>query len=181
MSELDTFISVVGTLSGTIVGLVLGYWASSRIETKRQKHEQEMGYRKELTQHMDDLIKPLFHFIEELWGSLAVLEHPKTSSNVNDLLLKTRKAEYNLKEFYRLNYSQLNLLLPNSISPWVFSPIEERLNKILADISEGKKTTSQEFTLVINALMKYQKNLKKLIGYETEAKLENIYPFTSRE
>jgi hypothetical protein len=32
-------------------------------------------------------------------------------------------------------------------------------------------------TQVIDALMKYQENLKKMIGYETEVELEEIYPF----
>jgi hypothetical protein len=184
MTELDTIISVLGTLGGTIVGLLLGYWTSSRIETRRQKHEKEMEYRKELAQHMDDIIKPLFHFVEELWGSLAVLsESVRMKSSIvkgktlDDLLMETQNAEKKLKQFYDSNYSQMNLLLPNPISPWVFAPIEERLDKILVQISERKQPADQEFTLVINALMKYQKNLKRLVGYETEKKLESIYPF----
>jgi hypothetical protein len=99
------------------------------------------------------------------------------SSNIEDLLLKTQKAEQNLKQFYDTNYSQMNLLLPHPLSPWIFAPIEERLDKILVQISEGKRPAGREFTLVINALMKYQKNLKRLVGYETEKKLESIYPF----
>ncbi len=178
MSEWDTAISVLGTLGGTALGLVLGYWASSHLEKKRQKHEREMEYRKELAQHMDDIIKPLFHFIEELWGSLAVLrESVRTkSSDVKDALTKTQRAEQDLKQFYDFNYTQMNLLFPHPISPWVFAPIEERLNSVLTQISEGKESSDREFTLVINALMKYQENLKKLLGYETEAKLEDIYP-----
>jgi len=64
-----------------------------------------------------------------------------------------------------------------SYSPWVFTPIEERLDKIFVQISEGKRPADREFTLVINALMKYQENLKRLLGYETIEKLEEIYPF----
>ena len=185
MSEWDTAISVLGTLGGTALGLVLGYLTASHLETKRQKHEKEMEYRKDLTQHMDDILKPLFHFVEELWKSLAVLsESVRMKSSVvkgktlEDLSKEVQNAEHKLKQFYDFNYSQLNLLLPEPISPWVFAPIEERLDKILVQVSEEKQRTGKEFTLVINALMKYQKNLKKLIGYETEAKLENIYPFT---
>lgn len=180
MTEWDTAISVLGTLGGTASGLILGYWTSSHLETKRQKHEKEMEYRKELTQHMDDIIKPLFHFIGELWGNLAVLEQSvrMKSSNIEDWLLKTQKAEQNLKQFYDSNYSQMNLLLPHALSSWVFAPIEEHLNKILVEISEGKKPEDREFTLVVNALMKYQKNLKTILGYEIEAKLEDVYPFT---
>ena len=184
MSEWDTAISVLGTLGGTALGLILGYLTSSHLETKRQKHEKEMEYRKDLTQHMDDILKPLFHFVEELWKSLAVLsEFVRMKSSVvkgktlEDLSKELQNAEHKLKQFYDFNYSQLNLLLPKPISPWVFAPIEERLDRILSQLSEGKKPADQEFTLVINALMKYQNNLKRLLGYETREKLEEIYPF----
>jgi hypothetical protein len=92
---------------GTALGLIFGYWTSSHLETKRQKHEKEMEYRKELTKHMEDIIKPLFHLIEELWGNLAVLGRSISikSSNIEDLLVKTRKAEQNLKQFYDFYYS----------------------------------------------------------------------------
>jgi hypothetical protein len=163
---------------------VLGYLTTSHLETKRQKHEREMEYRKELAQHMDDTIKPLFHFVEELWKSLAILsESVRMKSSIvkgkilKDLLLETQNAEQNLKGFYDSNYSQMNLLFPHPISPWVFAPIEEHLDKILVQISEGKRPADQEFTLVINALMKYQENLKRLLGYETKETLEEIYPF----
>ena len=183
MSEWDIAISVLGTLGGTTLGLVLGYWTSSHLETKRQKHEMEMEYRKELAKHMDDIIKPLFHFIEELWGSLENLgESVRMKSSIvkrktlKDLLLETQNAEQKLQKFYNLNYSQMNLLFPFPISPWVFTPIEERLDKILVQISEGKRPADREFTLVIDALMKYQENLRRLLGYEME-KLEEIFPF----
>jgi hypothetical protein len=184
MSEWDIAISVLGTLGGTTLGLVLGYLTTSRLETKRQKHEREMEYQKELTRHMEDILKPLFRFVEELWESLAVLfESVRMKSSIvksktlKDLLIEAQNAEQKLKQFYGSNYSQMNFLLPNPISPWVFAPIEERLDKVLVQLSEGKRPADQEFTLVINALMKYQKNLKKLLGYETMEKLEEIYPF----
>lgn len=119
MSEWNTVISVLGTLGGTTLGLVLGYWTSSHLETKRQKHEREMEYRKELAKHMDDIIKPLFHFIEELWGSLANLgESVRMKSSIvkrktlKELLIDAQNAEQKLQKFYNLNYSQMNLLLP---------------------------------------------------------------------
>jgi hypothetical protein len=186
MSEWNTVISVLGTLGGTALGLLLGYLTTSHLETKRQKHEREMEYRKELAQHMDDIFKPLFRFVEELWKSLVFLyEFVRIKSSImegktlKDLLSETQNAEQNLKGFYDSNYSQMNLLFPHPISPWVFAPIEERLHKILVQISEGKRPADQEFTLVIYALMTYQKNLKRLLGYETMEKLEKIYPLNN--
>jgi len=184
MSEWDSVITVLGTLGGTIVGLLLGYWTNSKIESRRQKHEKEIGYQKEIIKHMDDIIKPLFHHIEQLWSSLAILNESirnKASimkgKTLRDLLLETQTANQELRKFYLSKYTEMNLLLPHSLSPWVFSPIEERIGKIFAQISEEKEPIA-EMTLVIKALMKYQKNLKKLIGLETEMKLEAIYPFT---
>jgi len=184
MSEWNTVITVLGTLGGTTVGLLLGYWTSSKIESRRQKHEREMRYQKEIMNHMDDIVKPLFHHIEEIWGSLATLsESVRMKSSIvkgktlNDLLLETQTAYQEFRKFYLSKYTEMNLLLPHPLSPWVFAPIEERIGKIFGQISEEKEPIA-EMTLVINALMKYQKNLKKLIGFETDMKLETIYPFT---
>jgi hypothetical protein len=178
MSELEILVSVLGTLGGVLVG----YWTNSRIEARRRKHEIEMEYRREIMKHMDDIVKPLFHFIEELWGSLATLwESIRMKSSIvkgKTLLIETQTAKQNLREFILAKSTEIDLLMPHSLSTWVFAPIEERIDKILVQISEGKEPLPQETTVVINALMKYQKNLKKLIGFETEKELEDIYPFS---
>ena len=187
MSEWDSVISVIGTLSGTMIGLLIGYWTSSRIEARKEKHETEMEYRRELLRHMDDIIKPLYHLIQELWGTLAVLGESvrfKPSiikgASMEDLLSESLDAYKKLKEFRSVNGVQIDLMFPHSLSTWVFSPIGEKIDKIILEISQGKEP-SDEFTQVINALMKYQKNLKKLIGYETKVELEDIYPFPSKK
>jgi hypothetical protein len=183
MSEWDSVISVLGTLGGLVVGCII----SSRIEARKEKHETEMEYRRELLKHTDDVIKPLYHLVQELWGSLAVLEQSarfKASiikgKTLEDMVTETLNAHKKLKEFYLLNYSQIDLLLPHPLSTWIFAPIGEKIDKIIAQILQGKEP-SDEFTQVINALMKYQENLKKLIGYETKVKLEDIYPFPSKK
>jgi len=183
MSEWNSIISVVGTLCGTIIGLVLGYWTSSKIESRRQKHEKEMQYQKEIMNRMDDIIRPLFNFIEESWVTLGVLNESvrmkasiRQGKTIKDLLIEAQQAFLDLKKFCDANYTELNLILPHSISPWVFAPIEERMNKIFIQVSKGEQPL-EDFTTVINALMLYQKNLKKLLGFETETKLEDIYPF----
>lgn len=181
MSEWEILVSVLGTLGGVLVG----YWTNSRIEAKRRKHEIEMEYRREIMKHMDDIVKPLFHYIEELWGSLAILwESVRTKSSIvknktlEDLLLEAQTAYQDFQKFHLSKSTEIDLLMPHSLSTWVFAPIEERIAKILDQISNGKQPLPQEITVVINALMKYQKNLKKFIGFETEKKLEGIYPFS---
>ena len=180
MSEFETAISVVGTLIGTLSGLLIGIW----IESKREKHETSAEYRRELLKHMDDVIKPLYHLVQEQWGSLAVLETSvrfKSSiikgKTIDNLASEVQEALLDLKAFCLANNTKMDLLFPHPLSSWVFVPISEKIEGILAQISSGKEPFN-EITEVINALMKYQKDLKRLVGYETEQKLENIYPFT---
>jgi hypothetical protein len=184
MSEWDTVISVLGTLGGTGLGLVLGYWTSSHIETKRQRHETEMAYRNELIKHIDDLFKPLFVLVEAVWGDIGVLETSITQGfsiikgkTMKDLLTTTQLAVRDLKNFVEGKYTEIGFLIPNELSAWVFAPIFELIDyKILEPLSKGEKPI-EEMTLAVNMLMKYQKNLKRLLGYETMEKLEQIYPF----
>jgi hypothetical protein len=188
MSEWNSVISVLGTLGGTIIGLLIGYWTSSRIEARKEKHEKEMEYRKELLKHMDDIIKPLYDHVQELWSSLASLRESvrmKTSIVIGETLLdlvnETNKVHEKLQSFCNANSTQIDLLMPHPLSTWVFVPIEEKIYKILYEISQGKEPSEEAWLQAINALMKYQKNLKKLIGYETEVRLDRIYPFTTKK
>ncbi|MBN2260658.1 MAG: hypothetical protein JW702_08935 [Clostridiales bacterium] len=183
MSEWNSIISVLGTLGGTIIGLVLGYWTSSKIESRRQKHEIEMKYQKEIMSRMDDIVRPLYNKIQEAWSTLAVLRESvirKSSiiegGSMQSLQFEAQQAYLDLKKFVDTNDTELNLLLPHSISTWVFAPIEEKIGKIFREVPKGEQSLD-EFTTVINALMLYQKNLKKLIGFETGVELEEIYPF----
>lgn len=185
MSEWNSVISVLGTLGGVTLGLVIGYWTSSSIEAKKERHEEKMYYRNKLTEHIDDIIKPFYNLIQELWGSLAVLRESvlnKTSivkgTSIEDLLKETLEAYKKLKEFRVLNGVQIDLLLPYPLSTWVFGFIDEKIDKITIEVSQGKEPSKEVWFHAIDALMKYQKNLKKLIGYETEIELDKIYPFT---
>jgi uncharacterized protein YneF (UPF0154 family) len=178
MSELETVISVLGTLGG----LLVGYWISTRIETKRERHENEMEYRKAIAKRMDDIITPLYGFVEELWRSLSVLkesvnEKPINEEMTKEMLLRVQKAQKNLSEFYSSNETLIDILLPYSLETWVFHPLEMKINAIVVQVRIKEKPIS-EITQVINALMKYQGNMKRLLGFETDKKFENVYPFT---
>jgi hypothetical protein len=179
MTEIETAISVIGTLSGTLLGLIVGMW----IESKREKHETSIEYRRELTKHLEDVVKPLNFHTQQMWGSLAVLQRSvelKSSiikgKTINDLILETQEAMQNLKSFILEKSAEIDLLFPHSLSSWVFAPIDEKIEILLTQVLDGKQPYT-EITQVINALMKYQKNLKKLLGYETDVKLEDVYPF----
>jgi hypothetical protein len=187
MSEWASIISVLGTLGGTALGLIIGFWTSSKIESRKEKHEAEMEYRKELTKHMDDIIKPMYQLIEDLWGSLGVLRESILSKSsiineriVEDSLIETRAAHKKLMDFLLVKGAQIDLLFPKPLSSWVFIPIDVRIDRILTQVSQGENSPS-ELIKVINSLLMYQKNLKRLIGYETKAKFEDIYLFPSKK
>lgn len=182
MSEWDSLISVAGTLSGIIIGLVAGYLTSSRIEAKKERHEEKMYYRNKLNESMENIIKPLYQLIDNLWASLVILEHFSSSKDsatkgktFEDKVTYASDNFKSLKVFFLLNYSQIGLLFPFPISTWVFVQIESTIEKIFSEISQGR-SPSKEFREAINALMTYKENLKKLIGYETDVELKEIYP-----
>lgn len=156
MSEWNSVISVLGTLGG----LLVGFWISLQVESRKQKHENEMEYRKEIMKHMDDIIKPLFIHLQNLWGNLGVLLESlryKSSivrgKNLNDLLLETGSAHQALQKFVKSKYDEMSFLLPSPF-PWVFAPLDELVKwKIIEPISQGKEPID-DMTTAINTLMK---------------------------
>lgn len=160
-----------------------GYWISSQLESRKRKHESEIEYRKEIKKHMDDIIKPLFIHLQNLWGSLAILEtsmRHKSSvvrgKTFNDLLLETRTANQTLQKFVHSQYYEMSLLLPSPF-PWVFAPFDELVEwKIIEPISQGKRPTD-DITLAVNTAMKIQEELRRLVGFETSIDVKSIYPF----
>ena len=183
MSVWNSVISVLGTLGG----LLGGYWISSQMESRKRKHESEVEYRKEIKKHMDDIIKPLFTHLENLWGSLAILQvsiDQKSSvakgKILKDLVLETQTANKALKDFVNSKYDEMSLLLPSPF-PWVFAPLDELVEwKIIKPILQGGKP-SDDMTIAVNTAMKIQKNLRRLVGFETDVEIESIYPFSKSD
>lgn len=179
MGVLESAISVIGTLAGVLVGFLMNLYAESR----KRKHEREIEYRKEIKKHLDDLIKPLFNLLQNLWGSLAVLQvslsHKESivkGKTVNDLLAETQNAYQALNVFTKSRYEEMSLLLPSPF-PWVFAPLDELIYyKIIEPIAQGKEPID-DITVAINSLMKIQKNLRRLIGFEIDVEMEKVYPF----
>lgn len=179
MSVWNSVISVLGTLGG----LLGGYWISSRIESRRRKHESEVEYRKEIKRHMNDIIKPLYIHLQNLWGSLGILHesirHESSlvrGKTLEDLLLEARTANQTLREFVHSKYDEMSLLLPSPF-PWVFAPLDELVEwKVIEPLSQGKEPTD-DITLAVNTAMKIQKNLRRLVGFEIDVKMESVYPF----
>jgi len=183
MSEWNSVIPVIGTLSG----LLIGYWISSRIEAKKENHAEKMYYRNKLTEHMDDIIIPLYGLVEELWRSLSFLKESVSGKQINeemkkDALQRVQRAQNALAEFYSLKKIQIliDMLLPYSLETWIFFPLKLEIDAIIVLINLGQKPIDK-MTKVIDAFMKYQENLKKLIGYETKVKLYDVYPLTSKK
>lgn len=188
MSEWDSVISVLGTLGGTALGLLIGYWTSSHIEAKQEEHAAEMEYRRELSKNMNDIIKPLFGYVVNLSASLNLLElqlttliFVSTATTLQQNIKAVDEEKKKLHEFYVSKWQEINFLFPNELDIWVLHIIEIRIDETLAEILKGTALPDYGFTQVINALEKYENNLKKLIGYETKVKLERIYPFPSKK
>ncbi len=186
MSEWDSIISVLGTLGGTTLGLLIGYWTSSRIEAKKEEHATEMEYRRELSKNMNDIIKPLFGYVVNLSSSLNLLELQLTTlifngtgTTLQQNIKVVDEAKKKLHEFYVSKWQEINFLFPKDLDIWILHIIEIRIDETLTEILKGTVLPDYGFTQVIDALEKYENNLKKLIGYETKVKLERIYPFTS--
>jgi len=180
---LESVILVVGTLAGTLVGIFVTYLFNRRVELERRKHEREIEYRDEIKKHMDDLVKPLFNLLQNLWGSLAVLqvsmrqkEPLVKGKTINDLLTETRNANQALRSFIKSKYDEMSFLLPGPF-PWIFAPLDELVQyRIIESISQGKEPTD-DITVAINSLMKIQKDLRRIVGFEIDVKMESVYPF----
>jgi len=179
MGVVESVISVLGTLVGVLAGFLMSHY----FESKRRKHEKEVEYRREIRKDMDDLIKPLFVFIQNLWGSLGLLQislgkeksvvHGK---GLDDLLHEVQTANQIFQEFVRSKYDEMSLILPSPF-PWIFAPLDELVRyKIIEPILQGNKPVD-DMTVAINSLMKIQKDLRRIVGFEIDVKLESVYPF----
>jgi len=132
---------------------------------------------------MDDIIKPLFVHLQNLWGSLGILHESMRHDSslvkgktLQDLSLEVQTANKTLHQFVNAKYVEMSLLLPSPF-PWVFAPFDELVEwKIIEPISQGKKPTD-DITLAVNTAMKIQEELRRLVGFETSVKVESIYPF----
>ena len=177
MSVLESLISVVGTLAGVLAGALITLYS----ERRRQRHEEVREYRRELKTHMDDLIGPLFVSIQNLWGSLGILQtflnrEGVKAEDLSNLLPRVQSDNKALSDFVGSRYELMSLLLPSPF-PWVFTPIYELINnRVVEPISKGEKPMEQ-ITLAVNKLMAVQKNLRKLLGYDMDIEMEKVYPF----
>jgi len=121
-------------------------------------------------------------------GDIAVLQASMMDKSpiikgktMEDLLRTTQLAFQDLQTFIHDKYAEMSFLMPNELSPWVFAPISELIDvDILRPISKGEKPI-RKMLLAVNTLMKYQENLRKLLGFETEARIDSVYPFKKDE
>lgn len=179
MGVIESAISVIGTLVGVLAGFLMNYYR----ELRGRKHEKEMEYRKEIRKHMNDLIKPLFVCIQNLWGSIGVLmESLKRNKSIahgkslNNLLREVQTANQTLQKFVHSKYEDMSLLLPTPL-PWIFVPLDELINyRVIEPISQGKKPID-DMTVAVNSLMTIQKDLRSIVGFEVDVEVESVYPF----
>jgi len=171
----------------SIIGAgIVGYAIRWLEEKRRRTHEKETEYRKELKKHIPDLIEPLFNLLIDLWQSLASLIERKAGdervvggSEVNKRLQEVAQSYHNLHTFVMENRKRLDFLMPHALQSWQYARIESYVQGILGNVIDGKGN-SKHIIDVINTIMKLQKDLQKVVGFEMKIDLESAYPFRKR-
>lgn len=177
MAELwEIFLSIFGAF---VVGYALGWFG----EKWRRTSEKEMEYRKELKEHLPDLIEPLFKLLGNLWTSLVDFSNPDyVDFNENVLVVKGRKlttpireAEEtltNLENFLRKNESKLDLLLPHPLRSWQYGNLHGFVINIIEDARKGRMSFDDVIKALIT-IMNIQDDFQKILGFETKMRLKS--------
>lgn len=187
MSEYSAIISVLGTLAGG----VLVFFASNYLQEQKRKHETESEYRRELRKYIDGLIKPLFSLIQDFWLTLTVVqshrlgESNRVSEDTKQIWLRRASMQHEkLQDFVDENYETLSLILQSPF-PWVFKRISELvfegiliplLTPELDDLNEDPDPDNDIATVLIT-LERMQEDLRRLIGFDINIKMETKFPF----
>jgi len=189
MSE---WIPVIGTLVGTLAGAFVGFFASNYQQSRSRKFQREDEYRRELRKHMDRIITPLFSLLQDLWGSLAQIneaiihKRSRVLPQTRELMIKDAiEKNQKLQNFVSENYDTFSLIFPSPF-PWIFIPLnnliigrilDPMLHPEIPEIFNDDLDFKKDCTNAINTLMRIQKDLRKLVGYEIDIELETKYPF----
>jgi len=172
----------------SIVGAgIVGYIIRLIEERRRQTHEREVEYRKELKRHLSDLFEPLFELLGDLWNSLIELTNPDYVEYNNDIVLakghkliaRIKEAEEtlaNLIDFVTKNENKLNLLLPQPLQSWQYWRLESSVNEIIKNARKGK-FTFDDISKPVYAIMNIQDDLQKILGFKIKMRLKSEYAF----
>ncbi len=178
MVDLLMVLPAITALLGTIVGAGVTIW----VTRSNRKFEERQAYRDEILSNKDDLIKPLFHFLGELWSAIAIIEVEYDLGDkpvIPSTKISDFEEEYEkYKTFKNATYDEMSFLLPSPF-PWIFAPLDENLDYILSELKSGRYP-KDKLGETVNILMTMQEDLKKLIGYQTDIKLETKYPFEKK-
>jgi len=133
-----------------------------------------------MNKHLDDIFKPLFTKIMELMGHLTNLDYflytGKTEiREIGPEIRKTKQASSNFAEFVTDNYEELSLYLPAPY-PWRFGQLEDLLKTIFQELDNGNYQR-EEIHKAMRATLTMQNDLKKLLGFTTDVKMESKHPF----
>jgi hypothetical protein len=169
-------VPVIATIVGYIIGTITTVW----VTRGNRKFEQEQAYKKELLSHKDDLFKPLFNNLADMWGSLSVLiawssTGKKEIRELGSEIQSAKLAYTTLKMFTSKRYDDMSLLLPSPF-PWIFAPLEELLENVFLELEDGNYPRN-DVNKAVTTIMTMQDDLKKLLGYPTDFKMETKYPF----
>ena len=169
-------VPVIATIIGYIVGTITTVW----VTIGNRKFEQEQAYKKELLSHKDDLFKPLFNNLADMWGSLSKLiawssTGKKEIHKLGSEIQFAKQTYTVLKQFIHDKYDDMSLLLPSPF-PWIFAPLEELLENIFLELEDGNYPRN-DVNRAVTTMMAMQDDLKKLLGYPADLKMKTKYPF----
>lgn len=188
MSEIPWYLQYNKEIITAIAAGIVGYAIRWIEEKRRQTHEKETEYQKELKQHLPDIIQPLFKLLDNLWTSLIGLTDWDENSqkmvvakghNLKISVEEVTQVLTNLKNFAEKNETQLDLLLPHPLRSWQYTRLRHEIANIVEKTIKGENTTDS-VSSAISTIIDIQNDLRAIVGFGTGIHLRSEYAFGGR-
>lgn len=141
---------------------------------------------------MEDIIKPLFSLLQDLYISIAhindsiIHKRALVLPQTRELMLKDSiKKNERLQNFVSENRNTLSLMLPSPF-PWIFVTLNNLIiGRILSpmlypewqSVFDDDLNYEEDCIKALDIIKNIQKDIRKLVGYEIDIKLETKYQF----
>ena len=170
---------------------IVTYILTNLQQSRSRKFEAEKEYREEIRKHMDDIIKPLFTHLLRLQRHLTIINEGIIQKR--SLMLPQTREIYlkecieinkNLMDFIGENRATLSLILPSPF-PWIFVSLNNLLlGRILdpllhpdwLEVFDRDLNYEKDMFKVFDIIENIQTDIRRLVGYDIDIKLETKYP-----
>jgi len=168
---------------GTVIGAILGFFSNYFLTGLNLKSERENAYRAELRSQFDEFIKPLFIIINNFSGTLPILQMSLESGkslvhgrSISDLIDNCEDALNELEDIVNKNQENIRIYLPDTFE-WIFVPYFEHIkHEIISEARKGEYP-DDAITKAWNTARAMMKDIRKLLGFEINVKLDTKFPF----